>query len=394
MKCFGVIAEWNPLHRGHLLLPEAARAAGASHLVGVMSGNFTERGEPALCPWRYRVRAALHSGFDLVLQLPLPYAAATAERFASGGIRMLTALGVVDTVFFGSEAGETAPLWELADLLDSPALSEGLRAGLSAGLPFPAARERAAAALLGEERAALLREPNNILAIEYLAAIRRQKSPLEAMTLRRAGAGHDSRREDEFPSAGLLRKKIRAGDITPPGLAPAMEEELLEAEAAGELFDPRLWERPLLMKLRSMSEEDFAVLPDLSEGLEHRLYRESRRAGSLGELLPALKTRRYSHARLRRLLLSAALSVPRDLVESPIPYLRVLGFNARGEEILRAAKGRAALPLSPSLAVLARGSETAERFARLEERATDLYYIGTEHPAPCGEEFTMPVIRV
>ena len=140
MQVTAIIAEWNPLHRGHLLPVQAARQQGATHIVAILSGNFVQRGEPALCPWQYRAAAALSSGVDLVLQLPLPYAVSTAQHFAEGAVASLAALGAVDSLIFGSECGELAALRSVAAALDSPDLPAALAPHLQKGLPFAAGR--------------------------------------------------------------------------------------------------------------------------------------------------------------------------------------------------------------------------------------------------------------
>lgn len=394
MLCMGVVAEWNPFHRGHQRLLEEAGRKGATHLVAVMSGNFTQRGEPAVCPWPYRARAALRSGCDLILQLPLPYAVGTAERFASGSIELLTALGVPEAVIFGSEAGEIGPLREIADILDDGSFSAALLEILGGGVSYAAARGKAIQRRLGAEAAGRAAEPNNILGVEYLAAIRRQNSPLRAETVRRSGSRHDCLSPGPTPSARRIREEMRSGVRFPEGLTEAMAEELGKAEEAGAVFDVGLWERPFLQMLRARTREEFASVPDLSEGLEHRLYRETRKAESPEALLRALKTKRYSLSRLRRLLTAACLGIEKDLVRTPIPYIRILGMNSRGREILHAARERATLPISPSLRELGMLSPAAGRFAALEERATDCYGIGLRRVPPCGEELTEFLIRV
>lgn len=394
MPVAAVIAEWNPLHRGHLLPLEAARHRGATHTVAIVSGNFVQRGEPALCPWQYRVAAALHSGVDLVLQLPLPYAVSTAEHFAAGAVQSLAALGCVDTLVFGSECGDLAALKRVAAALESPALPAELAPRLAAGLPFAAARQAAVHALIGQD-AALLSSPNNILGIEYLRALSRTGAGITPLTLPRQGAPHDAHApEADYPSASFLRQQFLSGVDISPQLPPAMAGQLRLAKAQGALPDRALWDRALLARLRTMEEPDFAALPDLSEGLENRLYRASRTAKSPEALLADAKTRRYSHARLRRVLLAAMLGLPAGLSAAAPPYLRVLGFTPRGSEILSAAKASRTLPLSPSLAELAQTGETAAHFAGLEARAADLYHAFTPGLAPCGSEYTTPLLKL
>lgn len=393
MQVTAIIAEWNPLHRGHLLPVQAARQQGATHIAAILSGNFVQRGEPALCPWQYRAAAALSSGVDLVLQLPLPYAVSTAQHFAGGAVASLAALGAVDSLIFGSECGELAALQSVAAALDSPDLPAALAPHLQKGLPFAAARQAAVHSLLGED-AGLLSSPNNILGIEYLRALRRLGSNIQPLTISRQGAPHDAAEPDtDFPSASQLRQRFLTGqDIS--SLPPAMAEQLELARQRGALPQLELWERAFLARLRTMTETDYAALPDVTEGLEHRLYRASRTAKTTEELLAEAKTKRYTHARLRRVLLAAMLELPAGLSAVEPPYLRVLGFTAKGAEILNRAKGRHTLPLSASLAELERTGETAARFAALETRAADLYHAFTPGLAPCGSEYTTPVIKI
>ena len=388
MQVTAIIAEWNPLHRGHLLPVQAARQQGATHIVAILSGNFVQRGEPALCPWQYRAAAALSSGVDLVLQLPLPYAVSTAQHFAGGAMASLAALGAVDSLIFGSECGELAALRSVAAALDSPELPAALAPHLQKGLPFAAARQAAVHSLLGED-AGLLSSPNNILGIEYLRALRQLGSNIQPLTISRQGAPHDAAEPNtDFPSASQLRQRFLTGQ------PPAMAEQLELARQRGALPQLELWERAFLARLRAMTETDYAALPDVTEGLEHRLYRASRTAKTTEELLAEAKTKRYTHARLRRVLLAAMLELPAGLSAVEPPYLRVLGFTAKGAEILNRAKGRHTLPLSASLAELERTGETAALFAALETRAADLYHAFTPGLPPCGSEYTTPVIKI
>lgn len=394
MQVTAIIAEWNPLHRGHLLPVQAARQQGATHIVAILSGNFVQRGEPALCPWQYRAAAALSSGVDLVLQLPLPYAVSTAQHFAGGAVASLAALGTVDSLIFGSECGELAALRSVAAALDSPELPAALAPHLQKGLPFAAARQAAVHSLLGED-AGLLSSPNNILGIEYLRALRQLGSNIQPLTISRQGAPHDAAEPDtDFPSASQLRQRFLTGQDISSSLPPAMAEQLELARQRGALPQLELWERAFLARLRTMTETDYAALPDVTEGLEHRLYRASRTAKTTEELLAEAKTKRYTHARLRRILLAAMLELPAGLSAEEPPYLRVLGFTAKGAEILNRAKGRHTLPLSASLAELEKAGEAAARFAALEARAADLYHAFTPGLAPCGSEYTTPVIKI
>ena len=397
MVTAGVIAEYNPFHRGHGWLLTETRRRGATHIVAVMSGCYVQRGEPAMWDKWVRTRAALLGGADLVVELPLPYACATAERFAWGAVALLQGLGATEILSFGCEAGQLAALETGAMAIGDRRVLEAIPRELSGGISYAQARQRAVGRFYGEQTAALLRQPNNILALEYLYALRRMDSDIQPLAIPRQGAVHDSREgKGNFASASFVRELYRQGrgEEGEPFLLPQVKALLDEAWQKGECWAPALLERPLLARLRSMSREELAALPDLSEGLENRLYAAVRQACSVEELLEKLRTKRYSSARLRRLLMSAFLGIPRDSCRTPPPYLRVLGFNERGREILRQAGKKATLPLSHSLAALERTGDAAAAFASLEARSTDLYSLLTSRAKPCGLDYTHPVVRV
>ncbi len=390
MQIAGIIAEYDPFHKGHEAHIAATRAAGATHVVAVMSGSFTQRGEPAMLPKWQRLQMALAGGADLVLELPVPWAMAPAETFATGGVALLQGLGCVHTLSFGSECGDADRLCRLAEALDAPQHRALLRKKLSDGLSYAAARQATVAALCGQEEAALLDHPNNTLGLEYIRAANRLHAPLTPFTLRRVGAAHDAAGETGgYASAGQLRQWVRAGetDRAAACMPPACGELLREAVAAGHApGDATRLHTALLARLRTMTLQQMEALPYVSEGLHHRLYRECRTAGSYEALLQGLQTRRYPLARLRRLLWSALLELPADTPETP-PYLRVLGMNHRGREILAAA--------SPSLPVLSRPGridtlgETAQAVFAAEQRATDLHGLTLPTPLPCGTDLTV-----
>lgn len=404
MTVAGIIAEYNPFHTGHGMLVDAVRRAGADAVVAAMGGNWLQRGEPALFPKEVRARAALQSGVDLILELPLPYAAATAERFASGGVGLLLALGCVDILAFGSESGQLGPLQECAAALADPRLDEEIRRRMSEGLSYAAARQQGVETLLGPDAAALLSRPNDTLAVQYLWELARSGKPgkrLRPFTIPRQGAGHDSdgpssgEGEPATASAAWLRQRLLEGDrdAVLPYLPAGSLQAVFSAMDAGQWADPALLELPLLSTLRRMDAANFADLPDVSEGLEHRLAAAVRSSASLGELLDEAVTKRYPRSRLRRVLLSAYLGIPKNASFIPPLYLRVLGMTAKGEKILTRAKRTAALPISHSLARLAKTGETAAAMAALESRATDLYSLLLQERRPCGTDYQSPPVR-
>lgn len=396
MHTIGIIAEYNPFHSGHRHHIQAVRQAFGADcaVVCAMSGNWVQRGEAALADKWTRTALALHQGVDLVVELPTPWAVSSAEPFARGGVGLLTATGVVDTLSFGSEAGALPPLQAAADCLASPAWQEVLRQGLAEGLSFPVARQQAATALLGDA-ARCLQGPNNNLGVEYLLALRALESPLRPHTVPRQGAGHDEGPSPSSPhaSASYLRERILAGDpalLTPYLTAP--EEATLRQDPAALDFG----RRGVLARLRTMTEEDWSRLPDSGEGLHHRLFAAAQEATSLPQLYALAKTKRYPLARIRRLVLWAFLGLTAEDRPAALPYLRVLGFTQRGQILLRQMKTAASLPILVKPAHAARLPEEARRLFALEARCTALYDLCRQKfgQTPGKNEYTQNPIRL
>lgn len=371
MNCVGIAAEYNPFHAGHRHhIQETRRLLGDCAVIAVMSGNFVQRGDCAIQDkWR-RTAAALEGGADLVLELPTVWAAASAEHFAFGAVSILKEAGA-DALSFGSESGDAETLKRAAECLDSDAFRAGLRRFLDEGMPFAACRQAVADALLGKAGAACLASPNDNLGVEYLKAANRLGYKPEVVAVPRVGAAHDGGGHPEFPSASHLREKILAGEL-----------------AAENPACLRYNERSVLARVRTMTADDFETLPDSGEGLAVRLFEAARRAVTLDELYDLAKTKRYAHARIRRMVLWAWLGLREsDRPERP-PYLRVLGFNSRGREVLRRMKDRSAVPIITKPAH-GKGLPLLE----LEARCTDLYGLCRRDAVPCGAEWsTSPVI--
>lgn len=397
MRIAGIIAEYDPFHKGHAAHIAATRAengGNATHVVAVISGNFTQRGEPALLSKFHRAEMALSAGADLILELPLPWAIAPAEVFARGGVAILNALGCIDLLSFGSECGDIAALRQLAELSKHPAYQNTLRRALADGIPYAAAGQAAAADLLGESNAYHLSSPNNTLGIEYIRAATEQNANFSFFTLQRQGAlHHETAPNQGFAAASLLRKWIREGDVeqTTNYMPDSTASILIDAQTEGKTaVSTNVLESALLTNLRKMTPQDFLSLPWLSEGLENRLYHASRVAANYTDLLKKVKTRRYPMARLRRVLWAALLGLTAADCRGLPPYVRVLGMNSRGREILNAA--------SPTLPILTRTSQLntlddrCRRIFDLECTATDLHALCMFHPEPCGTNHTQKFI--
>ena len=379
MRAAGIIVEYNPLHSGHLRLLEAGRAVLGpdTAMVCVMSGNFVQRGDFALLRKHARARAAVESGADLVLELPLPWAVSSAEGFAGGGVQVLADTGVVDHLLFGSECGDAAALGRVAAALLTSDFQARLRRELPGAVSFAAARQRALTDLLPPEDAALLSSPNNILGVEYCKALLGQGTPIQPVTVLRVGTPHDGTlAPGGHPSASGIRSLLRQGRraealaLLPSAMARAYETE--EAAGRAPVFLENS-ERAILSRLRSMTEADFAALDSGKEGLWNRLYDISRVAVSLRSLLDTAKTRRYAMARLRRMVLWAYLGLTPADVPERVPYLRVLAANETGCRLLARMRTSAAVPVLTKPAQVRQLGPEAQRLFELEVRATDLY---------------------
>lgn len=397
MNVFAVISEFNPFHNGHSYLLSQLRAAGATHIVAVMGGAFLQRGEPALLTKQARAHCALLGGADLVLELPAVWATASAQRFAFGGVLLADALGCVDRLAFGSECGDLLKLCAVADEIYSPGFSLKIKETLSHGKSY--ARSVSEAALsLPEELRGILRSPNNTLAIEYIRALRTLSSGIEPFTVKRAGAHHDSMKpSDGISSASYLRGLIRerreedAFSLMPKDCAEVVKKEITR----GRTSDMARLERAALYRLRCMSKEEFSLLPDVTEGLENRLYSAVRQGCSLNEIISAVKTKRYTHARIRRIVMSAFLGVTAEMQQTQPAYLRVLGLNAKGAQLLKEAKKTAKLPvitkITDSLPLL---GEAQQRLLSLDMKAADCQSLAFENITACGEDYTKSPVRL
>lgn len=392
MRAVGIIAEYNPFHTGHAWhLAETRRILGEeAAVVCVMSGSWVQRGECALTDKWTRTAMALRGGADLVLELPVPWAISSAEGFARGAVATLKATGVVGAISFGSESGRLGDLRRIAEATQTVEFQAALRAELEKGVSYADARQRAAIQIMGKG-AKFLQGPNDSLGVEY---IRAAGSDMVMMTVKRQGVPHDSDfSADGFASATMLRQLARQGEgeALPRWMA---EEDVALLREAGIARMEHI-ERAVLARLRQMTEENFAALPDSgkAEGLPARFCRAAEKAGSLEEFYALVKTRRYAHSRIRRLTLWAFLGMTEADWPGAPSYLRVLGMNGRGKELLREMKERATLPILTKPAHIKTLDPAAQQLFALECEATDLYGLCFDSPKPKGLDFTTrPVI--
>lgn len=387
MSRTGIIAEFNPLHTGHKFLIDKAKQDGA--VVCAVSGNFVQRGDTAIAEKRVRAQAALLSGADLVLEIPVCYSMSTAQNFALGGVSALSAVGC-DALIFGSECGEIAPLKAASDILETSEFSEKLQDYLKDGVTFAKARQ-AAAEFCGA-KSGILRGANNNLAVEYISAAKKIGAEFEFKTVKRQGVLHDSDEADEnYASASLLREKLRQGDRQ--FCLKYIPENIIGLFGEENLSDIKRIENAVLAVLKTKTPEELKRLPDLSEGVENKLYTAIKRATSLEELYSGIKVKRYTMARIRRLVLSAFLGVDNSFFMQSLPYVRVLGFNKTGEEIIRQNAKNSKIPIVLRAGEISSFGSSAQKMFELESRATDLYSLSLRKPIESGLEYTSKIIK-
>ena len=369
MSISGIICEYNPFHAGHWKQIDFLRRRGDA-VVCLMSGNFVQRGHPAIFDKMARARAAVDCGADLVLELPVQYALSSAEGFAFGGVEILSKL--CDHLCFGAENADCEALMEAAQALHSSKFSEKLRDFLDQGLSFPAARAEALAQL-GVDKV-LVETPNNILAVEYCKAILAQNSVLTPLPIHRGGSYHDSTPDVENPSATSLRFLIQNGQKW-ENFLPKHAFSIL---SVAPIHTIEMGEKAILARLRTMTDAEFEALPYGSEGLWRKLMHASRKQTTLEDIITATKSKRYTRTRIDRMVMCAYLGLTAEDLRIPAPYCRVLAFNDTGRAILSKERDNGYF--------VNIGTDTRHPYQQIEQRCGSLYGLFAERPAPPDAE--------
>lgn len=382
MKIAAVVAEYNPFHCGHKYQLEETRRAGATHVVAVMSGNFVQRGEAAIFDKFTRAKAAVSCGADLVVELPLPWAMSTAQIFARGAISLVGALGCVDMLSFGSECDDMSALESAARAVCSQEFESELARLLPLCVSYASAREQAVANIAGEKAASLLASPNSILAVEYIAAAQELGLCFEFNAVKRAGDGYNSTvaSGDGFASASAIRRLIASGEDV---------SSLVPFSYPADFADASRLDTAVLYALRRLTAEEIALAPDISEGLENRIFEASRASCSVDELMENIKTKRYPTARIRRIIMSLLLGITAEHSRGLPPYIRILACNDKGREILSAAK--ASLPVVARASQFRQLNAAAREIFSLECTADDIYALCFSPARECGADYKAKV---
>ncbi len=396
MKIGGIVAEYNPFHNGHRYqLQKSVESGELTHTVAVMSSNYVQRGEAAIVSKWARAEMAVRNGIDLVIELPTLWSTSYAQRFAEGAVSLLDALGCVDVLSFGSECGNIDELIACKDAINSEEVNERLKENLDIGLGFATARAEALRSVCGNRFFDILDGANNTLGIEYLNALDRLGSDIVPMTVKRKGAAHDSiMRNENFASASEIRRMLREGGKEWENYVPMSVADIFNREAR-ENKAPCLNEKlefSILCCMRQLSAEDIRLSPDVSEGIEYRIHDAALKARTLDELYALAKTKRYSHARIRRIVLHAFMGFVADDYKGNPPYIHVLAMNDKGKEILKEAKDKAKLPIVTKASDFDELDDYGRHVFSLEDMCTDVFSLTSPTILPCGREKTNGII--
>lgn len=345
MKTAGLIAEFNPLHNGHAYLMQKIKSENDA-LICVMSGNFVQRGDIAIADKWTRAKTALSCGADLVIELPVCFALNTAQKFAYGGIYLLHASGIADTVYFGSECGDIHRLLSAAHAIvhEPPKVSASIKQFLAQGMNYPTARQKAFHSLISEE---ILSCPNNILAIEYLCALYQLDSHIKPVTIARTGSGyHDRSPAGRIASATAVRCMLTDNEDFRPYM-PSSAYDLIQTAITQQSapYNRAYLSRALRVIVRTRGLSYLKTINDMQEGLENRIFSVCKTADTFDHIAEQIKTKRYTRAKIDRILMSILLGLTKELSQSHPQYFRVLGMNQTGMRLLAEMKKSSSLPI-------------------------------------------------
>ncbi len=407
MEVIGIIAEYNPFHNGHaFMIEELRRIFPGSAILALMSGSFTQRGEAAMADKWQRGKSAIRGGCDLVLELPFAYAVRSAQDFARGAVLLLDRLGIVDVIAFGAECNDLEKMKRIAEAMDASETQRSLRRFVTEGASYAAALTSALSSLLGVEEE-FLKQPNTILSMEYLRALRLTRSSLRPFPIQRQGAAHHQMGlHGNIASASAIRQELchPSWNALKKVLPPCTLQSLKKMNSF-----PRteLLFRPVLAALRTGNLEGLCGIYGVNEGLEHRLLLSAAKSSSWEDLVDGAASKRYPKSRIRRLLIHLIAGFNREEAaefdgQGP-QYARILAFNDRGRMLLRRIKRESSLPLIPKVSQFLSGRDMhrpsgelsiLQRMLRFDCLATDLQGICYPTPLRGGRDFLASALPV
>lgn len=407
-KVLGIIAEYNPFHNGHLLhLEKSKKICGAQYSVCIMSGNFVQRGNTSIVNKWAKAEMALKSGVDLVLELPTVYSISSAENFAEGAIKLLNSLKIVDTVSFGSENSDINVLNRISSILQEEPKQylELLNSELKKGLSFPKARENAILLYLNDEKYLnILNQPNNTLAIEYLKALKKYKSHISPISVKREKVFYNSNCiVDEYASATAIRNMIiheQFNDIRK--VVPTSSYNLLmdEIEKGHLVIDISKFEKEILYAIRRLSADDIKNIPEVTEGLENAIKNASNSCNNLSELINIVKSKRYTQTRIQRILLYILLNITKKdmyLSRKNIPYARILGYSPQGKELISEiyrANPKITLITSVKNFLDSSNNKTYKYMLNKDILATNIYTLAYNNNSTANLDYTKKIVTL
>lgn len=395
----GIIAEYNPFHNGHLLhLEKSKEITKSKNTIVIMSGNFVQRGEPAVCNKQIRTKSALLNGADMVLELPLLYACSGADVFSYGAIDILNKTGIIDCLCFGSESGNISDFFEASEILyyESKLFKSTLSEQLKTGLSYPAARLKAISILLNKDMS-FLGSPNNILALEYIKFLKMTNSKIQPFTIKREKAEFNSYEiNGSIASATAIRNAVTNNQIDKLNLC--IPENCFSLFLDSILnFVPNLdnYSDILHYIIRTKSLKQLSEISDITEGLENRLLKYSD-TFLISDLISKIKTKRYTFTKIQRALLHIILDIKKsDITEIYLnkgcPYIRVLGFKKESSDLVKELSEKSSVPVIINLKNdIKKLDNTAINLIQKEILSTDLYYMYSSRKT--GEEYRQPII--
>ncbi len=387
MPIAGIIAEFNPLHNGHKYLIEKAKKDG-NYVICVISGNFVQRGDVAIIPKEQRTKSALLCGADLVLELPVPWSMSTAQNFALGGVSQLSAFNI-DSLYFGSECGSTELLINTADILLTPEYNESLKEKVKTNKSFATIRQE----ILGEyseNLSKVLNNPNDSLAVEYICAAKRLGLNIKFNAIKRVGAGHNDLSDaDIFCSSTLLRERFNNKETS--------DINKFMPEAAYNIFinaphaDINRLDTAIISRLKMLSDAEIETIPDISEGLGSLLLNSVKESYTYSELCDKIKSKRYTMARIRRIVLSAFLGINKKYFLTQPPYVRVLGFNENGSKLIPKDGKK---PIITKVSQLKHLSNEERTLFETENKISEIYALSLDSPADFTSEYKRKIIKI
>ena len=411
MKICGIVAEYNPFHNGHKYqINKVKEEFGADGIVAVMSGNFIQRGLPALFDKWTRAKMALQNGVDLVIELPTYYAVSSAEYFATGAISILNSLGVINDMCFGASTTDIDTLKRISNVLflEPEGFKKLLRSDLKRGASFPIARSNALKNFLKKEYDAkyiadILLDPNNILAIEYLKALQYLNSEINPVAIKRKGTDYNSLEiVDNICSATAIREKLMKSEVgsldsvMPDSCYSIIESEIINGKAPMYLKN---FEKEILYSFRRATSDEISSISDVTEGLENTIKKCSNEKFTLDEFIEEVKSKRYTRTRIQRIMLSMLLNIKKEDIEGykhNLQYIRVLGFNKNGEKILSKIYNNCKISVVTNVPKFMKTANNSQlKMIEKDILATNIYTLGYQVPnyRKSNLDYTMPIIK-